>query len=1053
MDREYKAFISYRHLPLDISIAKKLHRRIEHYVIPRALRKNGVKKLGYVFRDQDELPLSSNLSDSIQEALDRTDFLIVVCSSETPKSLWVQREITYFLEHHDRDRVLALLIDGTPETSFPPQLTQAEGDDGSVRFLEPLAANIVADSSVKRDRLFATESLRLLAALIGCSFDELFKREQRYKTRRILAGAAAALLLAAGFIGVLLDRNNAIRENYQRALRNQSSYLAAESLSLLEGGDRMGAVALAMEALPREGEDRPLVSQAEYALGCALGIYTSPSNAIGLISWDTYQHDAAVRNMLPSPNISSFATMTEERVLTVWDTQSGLARWSRQIGEDDYFFNVTGFLDDDRLIAWGEKTLFCFSVADGAILWEADAESVSGKQYNWACNLPEAGMIMVRGRDQLFLMDASDGSLQRTVPIDDIRKEYGIDILEVKIPVSPDGRLAAVPYEKYSSGKGLLILDLEKAEVSCLVPCSEKKPYIYKPIVFSEDNALLYMTIEMDEDTALQMDDYKYLLHQSITLHCLDTSSGQMRWESKRTFSDVIYDVFLLEDRTLLKEPAIICAYANKLDILNAETGAIIAETEFSAPIVSVDLFNNRVYCVTEDGWCGQILPSDFSKWYAVKYFPDDLYKAIGVPGHFWIYKYRSKEVGHYCTRRGDPTWLSFTTEWESSQQAQKFFSTDAYVDSGCFALMDDGLLLLHDGDPTHPQHVVELPGVGYNSLTSYQLGGVQDGRFRVLRIHNEKVSSCLIDWETLETESFDWTREDVHLLRVWGDSDRPGWTALGYTQTEGAEDAEKTLVWLQMDDRLNGSREIPVGSVRDLKAVDAIDAGKDACLLYLRDLGEGWRIDLTRNEVIPLPAAFKEAFALCMRDKKALQDTVVFNGTGKRMAAAVTDNSLLVLDERGGTVCSIESETTAIYTFRFSPDDRYLLTVEADGSLHRYDAETGKLLSRSALYCSNVQEYTDFEWTFPDRDFFCLKVDMYMNLVYYEDWTAFAYIPCCYGYMEQEDQFCCYDSTADGYRYGAFPRHDLAFLLAYGQETLHGWQLSEKQRMRYGLD
>lgn len=62
-------------------------------------------------------------------------------------------------------------------------------------------------------------------------------------------------------------------------------------------------------------------------------------------------------------------------------------------------------------------------------------------------------------------------------------------------------------------------------------------------------------------------------------------------------------------------------------------------------------------------------------------------------------------------------------------------------------------------------------------------------------------------------------------------------------------------------------------------------------------------------------------------------------------------------------------------------------------------------------------------------------------------------YIPCCYGYMEQEDQFCCYDSTADGYRYGAFPRHDLAFLLAYGQETLHGWQLSEKQRMRYGLD
>ena len=36
-ERRYKAFISYRHRPLDMAIAKKLHKRIERYVIPKDL--------------------------------------------------------------------------------------------------------------------------------------------------------------------------------------------------------------------------------------------------------------------------------------------------------------------------------------------------------------------------------------------------------------------------------------------------------------------------------------------------------------------------------------------------------------------------------------------------------------------------------------------------------------------------------------------------------------------------------------------------------------------------------------------------------------------------------------------------------------------------------------------------------------------------------------------------------------------------------------------------------------------------------------------------------
>ena len=141
-ERNYKAFISYRHRPLDMAVAKKLHKRIERYVIPKDLRKDGEKKLGLVFRDQDELPISNNLTENIRIALDHSEFLIVICTPDTPLSEWVKREITYFTEHHSRDRVLAVLADGEPEQSFPKPLTEVYNEAGElIETIEPLAGS------------------------------------------------------------------------------------------------------------------------------------------------------------------------------------------------------------------------------------------------------------------------------------------------------------------------------------------------------------------------------------------------------------------------------------------------------------------------------------------------------------------------------------------------------------------------------------------------------------------------------------------------------------------------------------------------------------------------------------------------------------------------------------------------------------------------------------------------------------------------------------------------------------------------------------------------
>lgn len=76
----YKAFISYRHLPLDRAVAVRLHRMLERYIIPVQYRaQRNQKHLGRVFRDEEELRLTSNLSETIRRTLDHTEYLIVLC--------------------------------------------------------------------------------------------------------------------------------------------------------------------------------------------------------------------------------------------------------------------------------------------------------------------------------------------------------------------------------------------------------------------------------------------------------------------------------------------------------------------------------------------------------------------------------------------------------------------------------------------------------------------------------------------------------------------------------------------------------------------------------------------------------------------------------------------------------------------------------------------------------------------------------------------------------------------------------------------------------------
>lgn len=221
-ERSYIAFISYRHLPLDSEVAKKVQRYIEHYTIPKERRNAyGKKHFGMVFRDEDELPTSPNLSDNIKEALDHSKYLIVICTPETSKSLWCTTEIDYFIKRYGREKVIAVLAEGTPKESFPPALMHITDDDGTIiRNVEPLAANVVGKTHKIFDLAFYKEMVRIYAAFLKCPFDALWQREKRYIiTRTMLLGILAILILAI-YIAMILRNSQITHDNLMLSFIN-----------------------------------------------------------------------------------------------------------------------------------------------------------------------------------------------------------------------------------------------------------------------------------------------------------------------------------------------------------------------------------------------------------------------------------------------------------------------------------------------------------------------------------------------------------------------------------------------------------------------------------------------------------------------------------------------------------------------------------------------------------------------------------------------------------------------------------------------------------------
>ena len=174
--RRYDAFISYCHGGKDSKLAERLQVLLESYRLPKS------EKRLRVFRDNTELTAGSDLGGELREALERSRYLISVCSEKTKDSQWCMEEIRQFKELHrgSTENILILLTSGTPETAIPEPL-RTNGKGGK---LEPLYVDVRGGTLRESLRTLKSEYYKLAAALLECGLDDLLQRNRRRRRRR-----------------------------------------------------------------------------------------------------------------------------------------------------------------------------------------------------------------------------------------------------------------------------------------------------------------------------------------------------------------------------------------------------------------------------------------------------------------------------------------------------------------------------------------------------------------------------------------------------------------------------------------------------------------------------------------------------------------------------------------------------------------------------------------------------------------------------------------------------------------------------------------------------
>ncbi|HET7556798.1 MAG TPA: toll/interleukin-1 receptor domain-containing protein [Rhodanobacteraceae bacterium] len=234
----YRAFISYSHR--DKAWGDWLHKALETYRVPSRLvgtrTAHGIipRRLNPVFRDREELASATDLGRKVNDALGKSENLVVICSPASATSRWVNEEVLAFKRMGRADRIFCLIVDGEPnatdlpgrdsEECFCPSLRHHVDAGGALTCerTEPVAADARPGKDGK-----GNAKLKLVAGMLDVGFDALKQREQRRQLQRLTAITAMAVAVMAVTIVLaifaLISRHDAVIAQHKAVVAQQAA--------------------------------------------------------------------------------------------------------------------------------------------------------------------------------------------------------------------------------------------------------------------------------------------------------------------------------------------------------------------------------------------------------------------------------------------------------------------------------------------------------------------------------------------------------------------------------------------------------------------------------------------------------------------------------------------------------------------------------------------------------------------------------------------------------------------------------------------------------------
>ena len=210
--KKYDAFISYTHSS-EMDLAMALDDGLTRFAKP--WNKLRAKR---IYRDTDSQALTPNLLGAVQQAMDNSEFLILMASPASARSNWVPEEIAHWAKRRSLEKLLIVVCDGKvvwddeagdfdwEKTDCLPRTLQGVYE-GQPLYLDLRWARGETDLSLQNDR-FKDAVARLSGTLSGKSVEDMLSEEviQFRRTTRIRNAAIATLsvLFVAATVAAVL---------------------------------------------------------------------------------------------------------------------------------------------------------------------------------------------------------------------------------------------------------------------------------------------------------------------------------------------------------------------------------------------------------------------------------------------------------------------------------------------------------------------------------------------------------------------------------------------------------------------------------------------------------------------------------------------------------------------------------------------------------------------------------------------------------------------------------------------------------------------------------